>query len=151
MAAATKSKQVSLDIDETKNFLRHIVENNRFIQAKGKIPVAVAIEGESGIGKTSAAIQLSKELGFGCVKLNLAQIEELGDLVGFPIRQFEVCKDKDCLFIDENAVPEYTNVLGYKFTGKNRMSYCPPEWIAGKTSGGFLILDDWNRADMRFI
>ena len=31
------------------------------------------------------------------------------------------------------------------------MSYCPPEWISGKTSGGILLLDDWNRADIRFI
>jgi hypothetical protein len=31
------------------------------------------------------------------------------------------------------------------------MSYCPPEWIADKTDGGILILDDWNRADVRFI
>jgi hypothetical protein len=41
--------------------------------------------------------------------------------------------------------------MGYKFTGKNRMSYCPPEWISGKSSGGILLLDDWNRADIRFI
>jgi hypothetical protein len=31
------------------------------------------------------------------------------------------------------------------------MSYCPPEWISGKDNGGILLLDDWNRADMRFI
>jgi hypothetical protein len=31
------------------------------------------------------------------------------------------------------------------------MSYCPPEWISGKTNGGILLLDDWNRADVRFI
>ena len=31
------------------------------------------------------------------------------------------------------------------------MSYCPPEWISGKANGGILLLDDWNRADVRFI
>jgi hypothetical protein len=31
------------------------------------------------------------------------------------------------------------------------MSYCPPEWIANKERGGILLLDDWNRADTRFI
>ena len=36
-------------------------------------------------------------------------------------------------------------------TGKNRMSYCAPEWIADKKAGGILLLDDWNRADVRFI
>jgi hypothetical protein len=31
------------------------------------------------------------------------------------------------------------------------MSYCAPEWISGKEKGGILLLDDWNRADIRFI
>jgi len=141
---------VSLNIDEAKSVLSHIVTNNRYLQENNKLPVAVEVIGDSGIGKTSMVLQVAKELNLNLVKLNLAQIEELGDLVGFPIRQFEVCQEDKCLWIDEHAVEEYTK-LGYKFTGQNRMSYCPPEWIAGKTSGGFLLLDDWNRADIRFI
>ena len=142
---------VSLNINEAKEFLTHIVKNNRFLQENKKLPVATEIIGDSGIGKTSMVLQVAEELDLNLVKLNLSQIEELGDLVGFPIRQFEVCKDKDnCSWIDEHAVEEYTK-LGYKFTGQNRMSYCPPEWIAGKTKGGILLLDDWNRADIRFI
>ena len=146
-----KSKQISLNVNEAKTFLKHIINNNRFLQENNKLPVAVEVVGDSGIGKTSTIIQLANELNLNFVKLNLAQIEELGDLVGFPIRQFEVCKNTDeCLWIDEHAVEEYTK-QGYKFTGQNRMSYCPPEWISGKTSGGILLLDDWNRADVRFI
>ena len=228
------STQVNLNIDELKVFLTHIVNNNRFLQESGKPSVAVEIIGESGIGKTSSALQLAAELNMNVVKLNLAQIEELGDLVGFPIRQFQLClepsvttgvtktievpkviqvptmvkvkkavpqdrivkkqvleegklvmKDvtivtqvmveveeeqmmektimekqevpveaseisSECLWIDEHAIPEYTK-RGYSFTGQKRMSYCPPEWIADKQGGGFLILDDWNRADIRFI
>lgn len=237
--------QVNLNIEEVKDFLKHIVDNNRYLQSNGKKPVAVEIIGESGIGKTSSVLQLTNELSMNCVKLNLAQIEELGDLVGFPVRQFQLCKhtgestlepavkaekhkvmktiDKvvtemqtvevdepqvkktkkqvlengklvikeieetvyvkttkevpvevtvqetieveedvnvpvatqstggyECLWIDENAVQEYIK-RGYEFTGEKRMSYCPPEWIADKQGGGVLILDDWNRADIRFI
>lgn len=178
-----QSKLIESNVDETKVILRHIIANNRFIQGKGKIPVASEIKGESGIGKTSVTLQVSDEFKLNHVKLNLAQIEELGDLVGFPIRQFEVshtndhqklmemrelmsrkdvskefvndCKDKEASFdikwIDEHTVDSYTK-QGYVFTGKNRMSYCPPQWIADKMDrGGILILDDWNRADMRFI
>lgn len=147
----TKHAEVSLNIKEAKQFLKHIINNNRYLQAQGKPPVAVEVVGDSGIGKTSTILQLAKETNLNFIKLNLAQIEELGDLVGFPIRQFEVCKtDNDCLWIDEHAVEEYTK-QGYKFTGLNRMSYCPPEWISGKANGGILLLDDWNRADVRFI
>lgn len=219
--------QVNLNIDEAKDFLKHIVSNNRYLQESGKPAVAVEIIGESGIGKTSSVLQLANETGLSVVKLNLAQIEELGDLVGFPIRQFQLCKEgngsslktitveekkmvptivkkmitenrqvqkqvmgadgkpvmrtvvvpvqvekeveemveevvqvekqvpaegdqAECLWVDENAVEEYIK-RGYNFTGNKQMAYCPPSWIADKQGGGFLILDDWNRADIRFI
>lgn len=149
---------VSLNIDEVKNRLTHIIENNRFLQKQGKIPIATAIDGISGLGKTSTIIQLANELGLGFYKLNLSQIEELGDLVGYPIRQFEVCKEvevegkhiKECHWIDEPAIESF-RTMGYNFTGNNRMGYCPPFWIAGRESGGILLLDDWTRADLRFV
>jgi hypothetical protein len=146
----SKQNLVSVNVTELKEFLTHIVENNRFLQSQGKLPVSTEVIGESGIGKTSAIVQLAKELDLNFVKLNLAQIEEIGDLVGFPIRQFEVKDDKETIWIDEHAFDEYLK-LGYKSTGQNRMSYCPPEWIANKSNGGILLLDDWNRADIRFI
>lgn len=231
--------RVNLNIEEVKDFLKHIITNNAFLQTKNKMPTAVNIEGPAGIGKTSAVSQLSKELDFNVVRLNLATIEELGDLIGFPIRQFQLCKqgttelsekiiqmeqtvtkkvmvpkmvtkvvsvnkpimkqvmgangsfvmkevmvavnvnteveemveetineiilvdqvvlsgaDSDkgaCMWIDENAIEEYTK-QGFKFTGEKRMSYCPPEWIAGmEDKPGILILDDYSRADQRFI
>jgi hypothetical protein len=150
-----KSNSVRLDSSELKDFLNHMIENNRVIQAEGKNPVAVEILGESGLGKTSSVIQLADERKLNFVKLNLAQIEELGDLVGFPIRQFKMIKEAESglkvqQWIDEHAVEEFSR-QGYKFTGQKRMSYCPPEWIADKTGGGILLLDDWNRADIRFI
>ena len=174
--------EVQLNIDELKGFVNHIIQNNRFLQEQGKNPVSTEVVGESGIGKTSTIIELAKENKLNFVKLNLAQIEELGDLVGFPVRQFQMYKEKkvqpkkiDDLsytaaqraaaaaqvgnapvtkkvgqWVDELAVEEYMR-QGWKVTGKNRMSYCAPEWIADKKEGGILLLDDWNRADVRFI
>ena len=49
--------QVSLNIDELKGFVNHIINNNRKIQAEGKNQVAIEVVGESGIGKTSTIIQ----------------------------------------------------------------------------------------------
>tara|TARA_R100000951_G_scaffold115706_3_gene124668 strand:+ start:1507 stop:2769 length:1263 start_codon:yes stop_codon:yes gene_type:complete len=173
--------QVNLNIDDLKGFVNHIINNNRFLQENGKGPVAVEVVGESGIGKTSTIVELAEENKLNFVKLNLAQIEELGDLVGFPVRQFQMYKEKkvntkdadinytaaqkaaasaqvaDSIitkkvgqWVDELAVEEYLR-QGWKVTGKNRMSYCAPEWIADKKEGGILLLDDWNRADVRFI
>jgi len=148
----SKQNLVALNAKELKEFLNHIIENNRFLQEQNKTPVSIEVIGESGIGKTSAIIQLAKELDFNFVKLNLSQIEEIGDLVGFPIRQFEIQRDEEGekIWVDENTLEEKFKE-GYFSTGLNRMGYCPPEWISGKEKGGILLLDDWNRADMRFI
>ena len=172
--------QVNLNIDELKDFVNHVVNNNRFLQKQGKKPVAIEVVGESGIGKTTSIMDMAKDHDLDFVKLNLAQIEELGDLVGFPVRQFQMYKEKEVKvsnknlnissaatddllklanqtttkkvgqWVDELAVAEYLK-SGWKMTGNNRMSYCAPEWIAGKKKGGILLLDDWNRADVRFI
>ena len=146
----SKKDLISINVNELKDFLGHIISNNKYLQEQGKSPVSIEVIGESGIGKTSAIIQLAKEQNLNFVKLNLAQIEEIGDLVGFPIRQFEVEMNNEKTWVDEHAFDEYMK-LGYRSTGLNRMSYCPPEWISGKEEGGILLLDDWNRADVRFI
>jgi hypothetical protein len=152
MAKSSKKQNasVSLNVNELKDFLKHIIDNNRYLQENNKPMVSTEVVGDSGIGKTSSIIQLANELGLNFVKLNLAQIEEIGDLVGFPIRQFEMKDKKVTEWVDENSVEDYRK-KGFESTGLNRMSYCPPEWISGKTNGGILLLDDWNRADMRFI
>ena len=173
----------NLNVTELKGFVNHIITNNRYLQEEGKNSVSVEVVGESGIGKTSTIVELAQDNNLKFVKLNLAQIEELGDLVGFPVRQFQMYKEKKVnvpnkdvsmvtatqraagaslanlntsitkkvgMWVDELAVQEYLK-NGYKMTGKNRMSYCAPEWIADAKSGGILLLDDWNRADTRFI
>lgn len=146
-----KKTNAALNIKELEAVINHTVKNNRYLQAKGLPPIAIEVLGESGIGKTSGILQFAESNKLNFVKLNLAQIEELGDLVGYPIRQFEMCSTDDCVWVDEHAVEDYRK-MEWKFTGKNRMSYCPPEWIAGRENeGGFLVLDDFNRADPRFM
>ena len=48
--------QINLDSAEMKNFLHHIITNNRYIQNTGKVPVSTEIIGDSGLGKTSIAL-----------------------------------------------------------------------------------------------
>jgi len=163
--AKKSNSRISLKSSLITEFLTHIINNNREIQSRGLVPVSVEVVGEAGLGKTTVIKDLAKNLGLNFVKLNLAQIEELGDIIGFPIRQFQMCqtkletvdgqqvrvKDEEvCLWVDEHTIASYEKE-GYVFTGQNRMSYCPPEWIADKTDGGILLLDDYTRADPRFM
>ena len=97
--------QVNLNATELKGFVNHIITNNRFLQKERKQSVSVEVVGESGIGKTSTIVELAKENDLNFVKLNLAQIEELGDLVGLPVRQFQMYK--------ETKVSENKNDISY--------------------------------------
>ena len=142
--------QVQLNVEELKNFIKHMVSNNQHIQKDGKVPVAINIEGDAGLGKTSAIMQLGKEMNMEVVKLNLSQLEELGDLVGFPVKEFEIKNaEGKTTWINESQIAA-ASAKGYKVVAK-RMSHAAPEWIQGKGEGGFLILDDYTRADQRFM
>jgi nucleoside-triphosphatase THEP1 len=144
------SNQTQLNVEELKTFIKHMVNNNQHIQAEGKVPVAINIEGDAGLGKTSAIMQLGKELGMDVVKLNLSQLEELGDLVGFPVKEFQIQNaEGKTTWINESQI-NAASAKGYKVVSK-RMSHAAPEWIQGKTEGGFLNLDDYTRADARFM
>jgi ATP-dependent protease HslVU (ClpYQ) ATPase subunit len=74
MASKTK-----VNISTFKEVVHHMIKNNRFLQENGKTPKALEIVGDSGLGKTSAILQVAEEIGLPFVKINLAQIEELGD------------------------------------------------------------------------
>jgi nucleoside-triphosphatase THEP1 len=142
--------QVQLNVEELKSFIKHMVGNNQHIQKDGKVPVAINIEGDAGLGKTSAIMQLGKEMDMEVVKLNLSQLEELGDLVGFPVKEFQIQNaEGKTTWINESQIAA-ASAKGYKVVAK-RMSHAAPEWIQGKGEGGFLILDDYTRADQRFM
>jgi midasin (ATPase involved in ribosome maturation) len=97
--------QVQLNVEELKDFIKHMVGNNQHIQAQGKVPVAINIEGDAGLGKTSAIMQLGKEMNMQVVKLNLSQLEELGDLVGFPVKEFQISNaDGKTTWINESQI-----------------------------------------------
>ena len=45
--------QVKLNSAELKDFIKHVINNNRFIQGQGKVPTALNVVGNAGLGKTT--------------------------------------------------------------------------------------------------
>ena len=140
------------NLDEAQDLIRYVIETNRKNEKSG-IPVRISAElvGDSGVGKTSAVLQVGDEMDLTCVKLNMSQIEEVGDLCGFPIKKFQIQKEgKKRTVASELLTPFYAQ--GWMPTSKPPiMSYAIPEWIAGKGESGILILDDYSRADIRLL
>lgn len=146
--------QVKLNSCELKDFIKHVINNNRFIQGQGKVPTALNVVGNAGLGKTTVVSNLAKEEGMQFVKINLAMIEELSDLVGFPVKEFQISKDTPdgikTKWVTEMEA-ELAVKAGFKLTGLRRTAYCPPEWIVDKGESGILLLDDYTRAEPRII
>jgi len=156
------NNSLALTTNELVKYVDHMITNNRYLAAKGVRPICMNIEGEAGLGKTSVVEQVAQTMNLQMVKLNLSQMEDIGDLVGFPIREFMLKyqeKDSDGKpvgnavgkWVDENSYDYYIG-QGWEPTGKNRTNNCVPEWLASLKPGKgvILLLDDYSRADNRF-
>lgn len=139
-----------LTLDESKEILKYLIKNNEALVAAGGKPIALGIEGSAGLGKTSVLEQIAEELGYGYIRLNLAELEEVSDLTGFPIKEY---KTKDDTWIPADLVHKYCDE-GY-FTGEARMSYAAPDWLPDSDGEGkpgwILALDDYTRANSLFM
>ena len=139
-----------ITLDEFRDILKYLIKNNKEMIEAGKSPIAVGIEGEAGLGKTSILMQVCDELNYGCIRINLAELEEVSDLTGFPIKEY---KTRENTWIPADLVHKYCDE-GY-FTGESRMSYAAPEWLPSSDGEGkdgwLLILDDYTRANSLFM
>lgn len=148
------SKESKMNLAEATDLLEFIIKQNYNLAAENKKTTAIEFIGESGIGKTSALLDIAKKLDMYCVKLNLAQIEELGDLIGYPIKEYYMCSPEgECEWIASDVLEHYISA-GYKLhENQSRMSYALPSWVprVENPNGTLLLLDDFNRADPRMI
>ena len=76
-----------LTLGEFEKILDYMINNNHRLIDNGDTPIAVNIEGEAGIGKTSIVEAVARRKQMTFVKVNLSQIEETADLVGFPYKE----------------------------------------------------------------
>lgn len=68
-----------MTIGEFTDVFNYLLDNNKKLQEQGQTPIAIGLEGEAGIGKTSLIQQIAEKRGMTLCKLNLAQLEEVGD------------------------------------------------------------------------
>lgn len=140
----------AITLDRFKEILKYLIKNNASMIEKGRSPIAVGIEGECGLGKTSVLMQVCEELNYGCIRLNLAELEEVSDLTGFPIKEY---KTKTGEWIPADLVSKYCDQD--IFTNESRMSYAAPEWLPDPSGEGkdgwILIMDDYTRSNSLFM
>lgn len=149
-----------INLQEFKNILSYLIDNNKRLVSEGKYPIAINICGSAGIGKTESIKSYALERGMTFVKLNLAEVEEIGDIVGFPIKEFKINE------LDENGNIVCSKWVAhdllstyfskpcetYEITSESRMSYATPAWLPREynPNGTILLLDDYTRANSMF-
>ena len=93
--------------------------------------------------------QLAEELNMTCVVVRLSQIEEIGDISGFPIKEYEVIINDEHKWVSNDVLQAMSNCADHQFTGNSRMSYAPPAWLPREynPNGTIVFLDDFNRCN----
>jgi len=158
----------TISMSQVKNLINYTIDNNFKLQEEGKDPIAIGLEATAGIGKTSIVEQVAREREMGYTKIPLSQLEEAGDLVGFPLKEFECQilkreKGEDgnakvvvlpkSVWINEKQLDAAPGPdMKYRQTGKTRMSYAKPAWVPDYNENGNIVtLDDWNRANPQLL
>ena len=141
-----------MTISEFTDVFNYLLDNNKKLQEDGLTPIAIGIEGEAGIGKTSVVEQVAKKRGMTYCKISLSQLEETGDLTGYPQKEVMLqwtSKDgaQKTKWWPENLISKVpSNVT---VTNKTRMGYAVPAWLPREENpnGTICLLDDFSRAN----
>ena len=98
--------------------------------------------------KTAIIKEIAEERNAKFVRVELSSMEEIGDLIGIPIKEFVmISPDGEELWVTEKLIDEYVS-SGYKFCANcsPRMSYAIPSWVpTNPDEEVILLLDDYTR------
>lgn len=134
------------------NIMENIDRNQR---------ITLDIYGAPGCSKTSLVKSLEHVPvdwngkhydGFKVIDIPLAQVEEMGDILGYPVEEIKMSKDGEDKWI--KAVDSLINKFmdrGWDTDGEQRTIYAPPSWVPRTEQPGVLLLDDANRASQRIL
>ena len=124
------------------------------------------MEASAGIGKTSIIETIAQERNMGYTMISLSQLEEAGDLIGFPLKEYEcqvgrkvVVDGKETIqvspktvWLNEKQIDSPSKGVMYRQTGKTRMSYAKPAWVPEYNENGNIVcLDDFSRASQQLL
>lgn len=146
----------TITLDEFKEICNYLIDNNKRLVDEEKKPTAICLEGEAGIGKTESVMEIARNRGMTIVKLNLAEIEEPADMLGFPLKEYKLkVRQKDDTFKEEWVAHDLLDLYlrsaceDFQLTGDVRMSYATPAWLPREENpnGTIIFLDDFSRAN----
>lgn len=157
----------TVSMNQVKNLINYTIDNNLRLQEEGKMPIAISLEASAGIGKTSILQQIAEDRGMGFTKISLHEMEEAGDLLGYPQLEYECqmakrVKDAEgniklqvlpkTVWLNAKQIEMMDKGIALKQTGKTRMGYAKPAWVPEyNEKGNLVVLDDYVRANPQLL
>lgn len=143
---------------EVKNWLIANITDNM----DRAVRVTLNIWSTPGVGKTSLVKSLAGEPviwngktwdGYEIIDIPLAQIEEMGDVLGFPVEEIRMTdpSGKTVWIKAVDALIKDYLEKGYTTDGTQRTQYARPSWAPVEERPGILLFDDGNRASQRIM
>jgi hypothetical protein len=143
-----------MKIEEAKKMINYLLDNNLDLVTKGQNKISIGLEGAPGIGKTAIVKEIAEERGAKFVRVELSSMEEIGDLIGIPCKEFSmISPTEEEQWVIEKLVDEYLS-LGWKLCPNcsPRMGYAIPSWVpTDPDQEVLLLLDDYTRATNLFM
>lgn len=142
-----------MNIEEVKKTVNYLLDNNLRLVEQGMNKIAISLSGVAGVGKTSILREIAEERGAKYVRINLAECEEIGDLLGVPCKEYIMHKEGEEKWINEKVIDRYVS-MGWELCEycEPRMSYAVPSWVPKDENEEVLLnLDDFSRATSLFI
>lgn len=145
---------------EVKNWL---VDNLKDNMSRDKERITFSIWGAPGCSKTTLVKSLKNEQvefngkkydGYEIVDIPLAQIEEMGDILGLPAEMMLIEKEgKQKWILTQNAVIQYHINAGWTMVDSVApvTVNTPPAWVPKEERPGVILFDDGNRASQRIM
>ena len=123
--------------------------------------ITLNIMSTPGVGKTSIVKSLAntpvewngkKYDGFKVIDIPLAQVEEMGDVLGYPVEEIKFTKNSEVKWIKavDSLIKDFME-KGWTTDGEQRTIYAPPSWVPKEECPGVLLFDDGNRASQRIM
>lgn len=153
----------TISIGEVKKLVNHTIDNNRRLEEEGEYPIALGIEAAAGVGKTSILEQIAKERGMGYTKISLHELDEPGDILGYPQTEYECQMAKviakpdgtkakkimpGTVWLNAKQIDNKEPGILYRQTGRTRMGYAKPAWVPEyNENGNMVVWDDFVRAN----
>jgi hypothetical protein len=149
-----ETNRIKLTPAATREHLLQYFDNCETQIGRGLRPTSLCVEGKAGIAKTSLLKQTAQSLGYKFHQINAAMIDDLGHLVGFPEKEYQMeffDREGDVVSSQTRWVPAEFSENGIqeggKYTGNSRMAYAVPHWLkeVNPDEKFVLLLDDFTR------